>query len=200
MQPIIDPIWIYIISRLDYIQHGVRALFVLSILSCIWFAFSLFYKKNGTDEYFNTPSQNIFNKSKNLETDMFSLISQTVDEIKRAKSSNTAKEQLLFIEGSMQHYSSSVDKLHKKADKVYESLIKDYYQEIDRYKKYLKYSIISAFCMMFIQMIIPDTNTGYKMFIVSYITPDNLGMAKDVTKETIEWLLQSIVNSIQQLK
>ena len=45
---------------------------------------------------------------------------------------------------------------------------------------------------------LPDT--AYKMLIASYITPDNLGLMKETSKEAIEYIITQITTSIQSLR
>ena len=47
---------------------------------------------------------------------------------------------------------------------------------------------------------IPTRETMYKMLIASYVTPENLDLGVNFTKETFEYFLSQIVEAINKVK
>ena len=73
-------------------------------------------------------------------------------------------------------------------------------EEAKENAKVIKTYLICTTIILLILSMIPSREVAYKMFISSYITPDNLNLGKEVTKEGIEWLLNAIVESINKIK
>lgn len=61
---------------------------------------------------------------------------------------------------------------------------------------------ISCICIFIIILnnFIPTRDTMYKMLIVSYITPDNLDIGVNFTRETFEYFLNQIVETINKIR
>lgn len=73
-------------------------------------------------------------------------------------------------------------------------------EEAKKYRK--KLSITSCICLFIIvlNLFIPTRDTMYKMLVVSYITPDNLDLGVNFTKETFEYFLNQIVEAINKIR
>lgn len=73
-------------------------------------------------------------------------------------------------------------------------------EEAKRYRK--KLLIISCICLFIIvlNLFIPTRDTMYKMLVVSYVTPENLDLGVNFTKETFEYFLNQIVEAINRIK
>ena len=70
-------------------------------------------------------------------------------------------------------------------------------------KKYRKKLLTASYICLFIivlNLFIPTRDTMYKMLVVSYITPDNLGLGVNFTKETFEYFLNQIVEAINKIR
>lgn len=78
-----------------------------------------------------------------------------------------------------------------------------YMNKEDRAKKYRKKLFITSCICLFIivlNLFIPTRDTMYKMLVVSYITPDNLDLGVNFTKETFEYFLNQIVEAINKIR
>lgn len=73
-------------------------------------------------------------------------------------------------------------------------------EEAKKYRK--KLFITSCICLFIIvlNLFIPTRDTMYKMLVVSYITPDNLDLGVNFTKETFEYFLNQIVEAINKIR
>ena len=73
----------------------------------------------------------------------------------------------------------------------------------DEAKKYRKKLFIaSCFCLFIIvlNLFIPTRDTMYRMLVASYVTPENLDLGVNFTKETFEYFLNQIIEAINKLK
>lgn len=78
-----------------------------------------------------------------------------------------------------------------------------YIRKEDEAKKYRKKLFIASCICLFIivlNLFIPTRDTMYKMLVVSYITPDNLDLGVNFTKETFEYFLNQIVEAINKIR
>jgi hypothetical protein len=73
-------------------------------------------------------------------------------------------------------------------------------EEAKENTKVIKTYLICTTVILLILSMVPSREVAYKMFISSYITPDNLNLGKEITKDGIEWLLNAIVESINKIK
>ena len=73
-------------------------------------------------------------------------------------------------------------------------------EEAKKYRK--KLSIVSCICLFIIvlNLFVPTRDTMYKMLIASYVTPENLDLGVNFTKETFEYFLNQIVEAINKVK
>lgn len=73
------------------------------------------------------------------------------------------------------------------------------YKKTEIAKKIKGYLIVlAAFSLVFI--ITPTPATVYKMIIASYVTPDNINTGIEITKDGIQFIMQTIVDTAKQLK
>ena len=66
--------------------------------------------------------------------------------------------------------------------------------------KYTKYMIPIAIICIIAATLIPSKDTMYKMFIASYLTPDNLNNGVEVGKNSVEYFMQLITDAIIKIK
>ena len=199
MNPIINPWVIYLITRLDSIKAlcdivmGITA--VITILSLIAF----FMIRDATDEFFQTTYRKIQNdvifnaeRLKNVfgnYADEFEVLLQDKDDKAKLKELRRIADTCCNILKDVQ---KDNDKLIERSD-----------NELKRSRFYKKTAVtaFSIFCIMLVvKTIIPNTEIGYQILAASYITPDNLDLAKNTSKEAIEWIIQSIITAIQNMR
>ena len=73
-------------------------------------------------------------------------------------------------------------------------------EESAKNAKTLKKYLIGTIITLLILSVVPSKEVAYKMFIASYLTPDNLNLGKEMTKDGIEWLLNQIVEAVNKIK
>ena len=199
MNPIINPWIIYLITRLDSIKAlcdivmGITG--VITILSLIVF----FTIRDATDNFFQTTYTKIQNdviyNAKKLK-DMFGNYADDLEMLLQDKDDKAKLTKLRRIADTCCNVLQDVQKDNKK-------LIERSENELRRGNFYKKIAIVafSIFCtMLVIKTIIPSTAVGYQILAASYITPDNLDLAKNTSKEAIEWIIQTIITSIQNMR
>jgi len=199
MNPIINPWWIYLITRLDSIKNLcdiVMALTgVITILSLIVF----FTIRDATDNFFQTTYTKIQNdviyNAKRLKN-MFGNYADEFEVLLQDKDDKAKLKELRRIADTCCSVLQDIQKDNNK-------LIERSENELRRGKFYKKIAIVafSIFCtMLVLKTIIPNTTVGYQILAASYITPDNLDLAKNTSKEAIEWIIQTIITSIQNMR
>lgn len=199
MNPIINPWVIYLITRLDSIKAlcdivmGITC--VITILSLIVF----FYIREATDDFFQTTYRKIQNdviyNAKKLK-DMFG---NYADDFEMLLQDKNDKEKLT----KLRRIADTCCNILKDVQNDNDKLIERSENELKRSRFYKKTAIIafSIFCIMLVvKTIIPNTEVGYQILAASYITPDNLDLAKNTSKEAIEWIIQTIITSIQNMR
>lgn len=199
MNPIINPWVIYLITRLDSIKAlcdivmGITG--VITIFSLIYF----FYIKEATDDFFQTTyrkiQSDVIYNAKRLKN-MFGNYADDLDEVLKDKDDKTRLKKLEEMANTCCSVLQNVQKDNNK-------LIERYENELRRSRFYKKSAIVafSIFCVMLVvKTIIPNTEVGYQILAASYITPDNLDLAKNTSKEAIEWIIQTIITSIQNMR
>lgn len=192
MTPIIDPFYIYLISRLDKILGICEVLcvvlFISTLLSTIMIM--VFYIKDSAhDEFYDTT----FSKAKtDLIYNAKRLKSLFENKLKLLEENNLDVEELR--EQSAQ-CCTILDDVRQQQEK----LLVRIQTEKNRsgfYKKVAIRCFIGLWVVIFIKSLIPSTEVGYQLFIISYITPDNIGLVKNGAEE----LVQFIIDSIKQLR
>jgi len=199
MNPIINPWVIYLITRLDNIKNlcdvtmGITG--VITIVSLIVF----FMIRDATDNFFQTTYTKIQNdviyNAKKLK-DMFGNYADDFEALLQDKDDKAKLKELRRIADICCNVLKDVQEDNNK-------LIKRSENELRRGKFYKKIAIVafSIFCtMLVLKTIIPNTTVGYQILAASYITPDNLDLAKNTSKEAIEWIIQTIITSIQNMR
>ena len=182
MNPIINPWIIYLITRLDSIKAlcdivmGITG--VITILSLIVF----FTIRDATDNFFQTTYTKIQNdviyNAKKLK-DMFGNYADDLEMLLQDKDDKAKLTKLRRIADTCCNVLQDVQKDNKK-------LIERSENELRRGNFYKKIAIVafSIFCtMLVIKTIIPSTAVG-----------------KNTSKEAIEWIIQTIITSIQNMR
>lgn len=59
---------------------------------------------------------------------------------------------------------------------------------------------IAAVIFTLIALLVPSTNTAYKMLVASYVTPDNINSTVQFTQEAFKTLMDGIVETAQRLQ
>ena len=67
---------------------------------------------------------------------------------------------------------------------------------------YKTFKICFLFCFIgfLIGVFVPREDTVYKMLIASYVTPENINAGVQITKDGIQFIMQTIVDTAKQLK
>ncbi len=62
-----------------------------------------------------------------------------------------------------------------------------------------KYALIIDIVVFFITCLIPGRETAYKMLLASYVTPDNIDLGVQYSKEAIEYLVTAIGHAVNEI-
>lgn len=194
MSPIINPAYIYLISRLDSIIGVCEFIcFVLAFCS-IGSLMIYLYINDSTDEFCYTT----YNRTK---IDIMNNAKRVKNMCERSIKMLEEKDNIEYkdLKDESDYYSAVFQDIFNQQEK----LLKIVKSEENRKQYYTKLGtrcFISLCIMIFLKSLIPDTNTGYQLFILSYITPDNLNLTAGITKEGIEFIINSVITAIQQLR
>ena len=60
--------------------------------------------------------------------------------------------------------------------------------------------VIVDVVLLALTIFIPDKDTLYKMLVASYITPENINTGIQITKDGIQFIMQTIIDTAKQLK
>ncbi len=68
------------------------------------------------------------------------------------------------------------------------------------WRKFLCYVCVGLAFFGLLVLFVPTSETSYKMLVASYITPDNIDKGVELTKDGIQFIMQTIVDTAKQLK
>lgn len=196
MDPIIDPFYIYLITRLDNIKHVLVMVKVITFLFAIGNLILLLITDNESDYRTRYDSIDGLKKESNLLYIQFrdSLVYAN-NEIKNNKdltNEEKVEEGLSRIDKFIKHFNSKIDYITES----YNKCILDH----TKYKFGLVVSITLFVIAMIIDILVPGTETAYKMLFLSYITPDNIQLGLENSKNAIQWILDMLTQSIEKIK
>ena len=66
-------------------------------------------------------------------------------------------------------------------------------------QQFWKCLCIASAVVSIMALFLPDKTTAYKMFLATYITPDNIRTGTEITKEVLEQFLNIIVDAINKI-
>ena len=197
MDPIINTFYIYLIELLDPIRDFLFSIKVISTISILIHIFLLLLTETENDYSDRTNQLNGLKKeTKGLYIQLRDFLTYRKDEMVNLK--NDKK-----IEGDLNDILNRIDSKFTAIEVKCDYIINNYKDVIfnhSMYRKNLYVSFIVLFLTLVLIVLIPSTETAYKLFILSYITPDNLQLGIDNGKDAIKWLLDTISNQIEKLK
>ena len=65
---------------------------------------------------------------------------------------------------------------------------------------YKKYMLIGLLSSLFIGIFVPPQKTYYAMVVANYVTQENINIAKDITFNNIEVILNKIIETAEKIK
>lgn len=194
---IVNPIYIYIIEAFGSINHIANMSLFLSIVALVVLSILLIISSNDS----SCMKEHIHWEIKLLE-----------------KEAQKTKEQFISIRQKIDKLKDKddreiLDQLNKNAVTVCEDFreIKNHLETRDRdiqellsihriFKKAFKWFGILLVVSIIVNIFIPSKEAGYKILLSILVTPDSLHMAIDASKEYIDWAIQSLVNSITNMR
>ena len=201
MTPIINPFYIYLIETLEQLHVFLHFIIAISGVLCIGMTLYYFYTKDTTKDHytaFYTEEEKVQNeitsnayKVKNELTDILEILRERLD--------GSDKDNLQKLQNTADNCCLVFNSINHKLTKLTEEM-NVYNNTLNFCKKWAIRSLIIFFTTMLMNGLIPNTDTAYKMLIVSYITPDNIGLMKETSKEAIEYIITQITTSIQSLR
>lgn len=141
---------------------------------------------------------------------MFTISDERVHEyVKRYKSQLDEIEKMFMLtigkiekEESTTFARADIYKCINKVDELRDNAL-DCLQDLRKigihYKSTKKYLLFGV-GMIIIGALIPSKETCYKMLVANYITPDNITTGVEISKETIEYILQKIAETAKAIK
>lgn len=73
-------------------------------------------------------------------------------------------------------------------------------ESYQQWAKHWKYIFIAATIFFGVTLFIPSTQNCYKMLLASYVTPDNIEVGAQITKETLQTILDMIIETVTKIK
>lgn len=202
MTPIINPFYIYLIERLDPLHGFLHVVVILSVIICIGNLIYYFYTKDTTQDCYTSflrneeIAQNLIienaYKAKNEFSNIIKILQEKVEE-------ETDKDKIKRLQSTADHCCMVLHSIRDKIDDLAKTM--DVYNNTLNFcKRWAFRCFLIAGITAFVDLMIPSTETAYKMLVTSYITPDNLDLMKNTSKEAIEWTINSIINAIQSMR
>lgn len=146
----------------------------------------------------------------------FITIGELKSNLERATRYNTLEQRLNTLEEELEKISTvdNQDGFYLREALRSLDIIKENYKEklfwyldadkftiaVVEFSKYYKILLISAAILMLICTFIPTKETMYKMFIASYITPDNINTGVEIGKNSAEYIVKLITDAIIKIK
>lgn len=199
MEPIINPLWIYLISRLDSIKNLFDIVLTISAILSLFSMVYYFYARNTTDEFYQTTyariKQDAIHNAKRVK-EMFGNYVDDLDVILKDKDD---KERLTKLREIADNCCTVLTNIHEEERQLNERVKLETKHTESLKKLFMRSSIV--FCVtLVLKALIPSSTVGYQILASNYITIDNLDLAKNTSKEAIEFVIQSIVTAIQNIK
>lgn len=195
---IVNPIYIYIIEASGSIHHIADMSLFLSIIALVGISILLINSSTDTSDRIRDHIHweiKLLEKEAQKTKEQFISIRQKIDKLK-----DKDDREIL-------------DQLNKNAVTVCENFreIKNQLETRDRdiqdilsihrlFKKAFKWFGILLVVSIIVNIFIPSKEAGYKILLSILVTPDSLHMAIDASKEYIDWAIQSLVNSITNMR
>lgn len=199
MQPIIDPLWIYVITCLDDMHQFLHFLFAVSLFAFFYAVYMYISTRDNMPEY---GYSFLFNKQDRMLNNIEQLNRSAKENLKileKTLEDEDDKKKLKILQETADSCKYLFGTIEGRLTKLLEDAAK-HDKRLDDFVNLGRKSFIAAVIILLFNILIPTTETGYKLLLTSYITPDNLNTAKDITKETIEWLLNQIVEAVKQMR
>lgn len=204
MEPVINPFYIYLIECLDKFHAALLLLITCSFTSVIYSIFRYFNEK---DNIKTVEGYNYLNSYRRIGLQLddkiylvkskISNIINDLDDILKDKS-----DKLSRISSLNYNIECCTEALHE-----YDKNLGIMMEDIDSWKVSLErrkrvcFELFGIFLvLLLIKSVLPDTETGYKILLTTYTTPENLHMSVDASKEYIDWAIKSLLNTITTFK
>lgn len=202
MTPIINPFIIYLIELLNPLHGFFHVIVVFSAVGCIGNLIYYSYTKDTSQEGYTAfwkEEQIIQNKitetANRVKIEFTDILKIWKDELE----GKSNEDKLIKLQSTADHccmklssFQIELEKLTKRFD-VYNNTL-------DFCKKWALRCFVIALLCAFANLLIPSTETAYKMLVAYYITPDNLDLVKNTSKEAVEYIINSIINAIQSTR
>lgn len=208
MDAIISPWVFYLIDASD---KFINAFKIINMLSLIAFAIScIFYLIQRFDENADFQSITVEDKIKNA-IDKIEYAANKLNELLDPNDENKIslktyvtidKEKLNNIRYWREDVNNAIFTIKDKT-RMYEVTLqqsKDFIKIIDFIYRIVKISAICSIISGLIVLFIPSSTTIYKMMITSFITPDNIQTTVEITKNSLDTMLQWIVDAAIKIK
>lgn len=199
MNPIINPWWIYLISRLDNIRNFCDLTMFFTGVITIACLIAYYLIKESTDQFYlttyTTIQRNVIYNAKRLKN----VFDSFADDLELDLKGKDEQTRLKRVEEMAQTCCNVLLNIQKEEKSLNEKWEKDF-QRSRFYKKAAIIAFSIFWFMLIVKTIVPNTTVGYQILAASYITPDNLDLAKNTSKEAIEWVIQSIITAVQNMR
>jgi hypothetical protein len=188
MEPIISPWLFYFASVVMNIKILLGVLGTLLII----IGFVRVVSENDSDHsnytYYHRSIQDVYSNTEEYCNKLKEYLSKDLEDsgLECDKDNKTLSDLRLTM-----HRLEEIDNRHKE---LYEDLKKSFITLISA-----KHNIYLGVVLVILNIMIPSDITIYKMLIASYITPDNIQAGVELTKESIEYILNQIVETAKAL-
>ena len=194
----VNPIYVYIIEALGAIHDMASAgvvLILFSLLIASIFCLTFFNDEVVNKSYKLGDERRLLEKEVEQTKALFITIRHKLQELKNEDD----REKLDKLTTSASEFCNSVKKIQESLE--YRNLdLVDIYSSYKTFKKVFKYLFIALIITIIIKIFVPSADTGYKILLANLITPENVHMTLDSSKEYINWAIQSLVNSITNMR
>lgn len=194
----VNPIYVYIIEALGSIHNMASVglvLILLSLLIASIFCLTFFNDDVVNKSYKLGDERRLLEKEAQSTKALFITIRHKLQELKNEDD----RAKLDKLTTSASEFCSSVKKIQERLE--YRNLdLEDMYSSYKTFRKIFKYLFIALIITIIIKIFVPSADTGYKILLANLITPENVHMTLDSSKEYINWAIQSLVNAITNMR
>ena len=199
MIPIINPLYIYLISRLDNLKYLCGVTMGISAVAVILSILAYYYIRESTDSYYQSNYVKIQRDVLRNGERLRHLFDTYVCDLEGTMEEKDDQKKLKYLTEVAETCCSTLNVIKK--EEVYLNEKVDHERNKSAIYKKIACIAFGIFCFaLLIDVLIPSTTVGYQILAASYITPENLNLAQNTTKEAIEWIVQSIISAIQDMR
>ena len=201
MEYIVDPKWIYVIETLSSIHFVLLLYILITAVGCLGNMIIYFYTASEQISFENWAS---LKSEWSVLKDTTNRLKSNIEVLFRTSQSAVEKQEITkdnfqIVHNNFIRICENIDYIKKEVDGSGQRIL-GVHKSLANSQKWIMFFGKLCLIGLVAQILIPSTETGYKMLIAHMATPDNLHFTIDSSKEYIDWAIHSIVNAIKEVK